>query len=159
VTTNTEEIRPKVTLMNKCANIPLRKMFMCHFGIYLHKFIKNKPHYIFSYLLKLVAWQYYVILEYGNQIFYGFDFYCSNCIKFLHVRYLIRSVQIVLNKALKTVQPKSNRLRRLPNWGKNDGNHKVWTPRLAEVFQSVSNRKLKRTLSIIFQQRICLLQQ
>jgi hypothetical protein len=51
----TEGILPKVTLMNKCANIPFRKIFMCQFGIYLHKDIIIKPHYIFSYLLKLVA--------------------------------------------------------------------------------------------------------
>jgi len=55
VTASTEGIRLKVTLMNKCANKPVRKIIMCQFRIYLHKNILIKPNYIFSYLLKLVA--------------------------------------------------------------------------------------------------------
>ena len=64
---------------------------MRQFRIYLHKDIIIKPRYIFSYLLKLVAWRYYVILDYCSQICNELDIYCSNCIKFLHVSYLIRS--------------------------------------------------------------------
>ena len=55
VTASTEGIRLKVTLMNKCANKPVRKIIMCQFRIYLHKIIKMKPHYVFSNLLKLIA--------------------------------------------------------------------------------------------------------
>jgi len=57
----------------------------------------------------------------------------------------------VPNKALKTIPSISNELRRLSNQGKSDGNHKVLTPRLAEVFQYVSNRKVKLILSLVVQ--------
>jgi len=177
VTASTGEIRPKVTLVNKCANTPVRKTFLCQFRIYLHEIIKIKLHYVSRHSLKLFAWQYYVILDYGSQICNGFDIYCSNCITFFtYVTRLdmgcIKSEFLYFNssstpcswwrsemvpvpiKALKIVPPKSNRLSRLSNQGKKDGNNKFWTPRFAEMFQSVSNRKLKWILFLDVQQWI-----
>jgi len=62
---------------------------MCQFRIYVPKIIKIKPHYVSSHLLKLIAWQCYVVLYYGSKICNVFVIYCSICVKFLHVRYLI----------------------------------------------------------------------
>ena len=63
----------------------------------------------------------------------------------------------VPNKAVKTVPPIYNRLRRLSNEGKSNGNHKVLTLRLAKVFQYVSHRKVMLILSLVVQKWICLL--